>query len=446
LFLYRQQWFPTRGCLLDLYTPISVCKILGGKYQLNLWCTMKKIWVVAIFIIFVCINAQVKANSGDVSGGVAIGTSYAGVDAAPTNGLIVQGSVGIGTTAPLETFDVNGVLSANSIKFNQVALPIPPGGRLTLSSSSPVMTADVSDVGSIYYLPFTGQNVPIYDGTNWMEQDIGSSGLSLTLNSTNMPTTEVFDIYASLQSGSPKLCALYWGGNTSRSSSAGGASGAQDARIVQQNGIWVNNAAIATNNCYNNTTAYTFGAGQGTLLGTFYTDAAAKVSWTCNPAATAAGSNNILGIGNIYNQVPYSCTELNSTIAYTLVVTTSPGVWREQDNSPDTRITYVDPLGYLNIYASSANVDDNVTVVGNYCLVGMCLNSASCTPKTEAGHNSWSSPVAEGAYATDIATGTFYSGLGLNYVQAMETNGSGSSTCTFNPALGEDPLIVSGRY
>jgi hypothetical protein len=37
----------------------------------------------------------------DVYGGMAIGTGYAGTTAAPTNGLIVQGNVGIGTNNPL---------------------------------------------------------------------------------------------------------------------------------------------------------------------------------------------------------------------------------------------------------------------------------------------------------------------------------------------------------
>jgi hypothetical protein len=36
---------------------------------------------------------------------VAIGSSYAGVNTAPTNGLIVQGAVGIGTTNPAQTLE-----------------------------------------------------------------------------------------------------------------------------------------------------------------------------------------------------------------------------------------------------------------------------------------------------------------------------------------------------
>lgn len=45
-------------------------------------------------------QAADASNAGDFSGGVAIGTSYSGVDAAPTNGLIVQGAVSVGTSSP----------------------------------------------------------------------------------------------------------------------------------------------------------------------------------------------------------------------------------------------------------------------------------------------------------------------------------------------------------
>jgi hypothetical protein len=40
------------------------------------------------------------ANTLDVEGRAAIGASYSGTSAAPTNGLIVQGNVGIGTASP----------------------------------------------------------------------------------------------------------------------------------------------------------------------------------------------------------------------------------------------------------------------------------------------------------------------------------------------------------
>lgn len=47
-------------------------------------------------------------NAGDFSGGVAIGTGYAGVDTAPTDGLIVQGYIGVGSSSPIYPVDIQG--------------------------------------------------------------------------------------------------------------------------------------------------------------------------------------------------------------------------------------------------------------------------------------------------------------------------------------------------
>ena len=48
----------------------------------------------------ISIGLKTPKNKLDVEGGVAIGATYSGTDAAPENGLLVQGKVGIGTTDP----------------------------------------------------------------------------------------------------------------------------------------------------------------------------------------------------------------------------------------------------------------------------------------------------------------------------------------------------------
>ena len=60
------------------------------------------------------INTASPQNKLDVAGAEAIG-SYAGVNTAPSNGLIVSGNVGIGTTTPGTTLGVqgNGVFAGN---------------------------------------------------------------------------------------------------------------------------------------------------------------------------------------------------------------------------------------------------------------------------------------------------------------------------------------------
>ena len=52
------------------------------------------------------IGTSSAASTLAVSGGVAIGTAYAGSNAAASNNLIVQGSVGIGTSTPTHPLDV----------------------------------------------------------------------------------------------------------------------------------------------------------------------------------------------------------------------------------------------------------------------------------------------------------------------------------------------------
>jgi hypothetical protein len=74
-------------------------------------------FLISVIAALILVPSMAEANSGDFSGGVAIGTGYAGVDTAPTNGLITQGNVGIGTTTPLSTLDVLAPVSTKSVNF-----------------------------------------------------------------------------------------------------------------------------------------------------------------------------------------------------------------------------------------------------------------------------------------------------------------------------------------
>lgn len=53
------------------------------------------------------IGASNPVNKLDVSGSVAIGSGYAGLSTAPTDGLIVQGNIGIGTSTPTKNLTIN---------------------------------------------------------------------------------------------------------------------------------------------------------------------------------------------------------------------------------------------------------------------------------------------------------------------------------------------------
>jgi len=74
------------------------------------------------------IGTTTPQNKLDVYGAVAIGTTYAGVTAAPTNGMIVLGSVGIGTSAPNTTLEVDGNITLTSGSGQTITTP---GSSLT---------------------------------------------------------------------------------------------------------------------------------------------------------------------------------------------------------------------------------------------------------------------------------------------------------------------------
>jgi len=57
-------------------------------------------------------------NRLDVKGNMVVGTNYSGVNTAPTNGLLIEGNTGIGTTLPTEKLDVTG-----NVKFSGALMP-----------------------------------------------------------------------------------------------------------------------------------------------------------------------------------------------------------------------------------------------------------------------------------------------------------------------------------
>ena len=73
-----------------------------------------------------------------------------------------------------------------------------PQGRLTLTSGTPVMTADATAQTSVYYTPYQGNIVPIYDGTNMDSYTFAQ--LTMTLNTTNQTSGNIYDLFVFLNS------------------------------------------------------------------------------------------------------------------------------------------------------------------------------------------------------------------------------------------------------
>lgn len=105
--------------------------------------------------------------------------------------------------------------SSSSISCTIGAL-LQPGGRLTPKSATPVVNADVVSSQSIYYAPFVGNTVPIYNGTSWAPYQFTSSAtdqVGLTLNlagSSSWPANTLFDVFAVDNGGTIELATRQW--------------------------------------------------------------------------------------------------------------------------------------------------------------------------------------------------------------------------------------------
>lgn len=100
--------------------------------------------------------------------------------------------------------------------------------RLTLTSGTAVTTSDVTAAGTIYLTPYEGNQVAIYDGTNWEPHTLTEISLSLTLTSGKN-----YDVFVYNNSGTLTLeLSDAWTNDTTR-----------DDALALQNGAYVKSGA-----------------------------------------------------------------------------------------------------------------------------------------------------------------------------------------------------------
>jgi hypothetical protein len=340
----------------------------------------------------------------------------------PTAITFVEGALTINATSIVFTGSITGnvTITGNlSVTGNfsfggTYTSPVPevfPQGRLTLTSNTPVMTADVNNAGTIYYTPFNGTVAPIYNGTSSWTQEIFSQ-LTLVLDSTHHTSGSVHDVFLFLNSGVLTIVAgPAWTSTTTRGT------GATTTQIQQQNGLWVNTVSMTA---YNNNVSYTVPALQGLYIGSFYCNAAASVTMNFSPSPAAQGSANIFGLYNAYNRVRLFSEETTSATVGVAVANT----WQQMGTT--STITFLDGLQQSALVASIEG--DASIAASNNGRIGVNIDSTTATPTRVFAVFA----VAAGG-PTNVnfmhARYSFFPVLGLHVLSAMSY---GSSTNTAN--------------
>lgn len=172
----------------------------------------------------------------------------------------------------------------------------PCNGRLTLTSGTAVTTSDVTAATTLYFTPYQGNRIALYDGsTGWAL--LTFTELNIAVPAT---TSTMYDVFVYNNSGTAALELLAWTNDTTRATA-----------LTLQNGVYVKTGAT--------TRRYVGSFRTTTVSGQTEDSAAKRFVW------------------NYYNSVDRAMQLLVSTANWTYTAAT----WRQANNSTTNQVACV---------------------------------------------------------------------------------------------------------
>lgn len=357
------------------------------------------------------------------------------VDVSATDSEIVKATLAVGDSLVYShgngwsVIDTNGNLKTGTGGSSSSSSQSESGGRLTLSSGTPVMTGDVSNSTSIYYTPYIHDKVSLYDGANWTMTTFAELTNTTTDNTKNpaaVGANSNYDLFVWDDSGTIRL-----GRGPAWSSATARGTGAGTTELERVNGIWMNKISITNGPS----------AQRGTYVGTVRSDGSSTIDWELGGSA-AGGDPGFLYVWNMYNRVDVSAIVNDNTNSWTYA---GNGTYQATNNSTSNRVSMV--FGMNEDITSSICTGNGVPPTSTRATMGVQLDGVTGPPN--------------GAYAASIGLGTahdlqglgFWSGtcgLGYHFISSIESTESASATTWYGdnnrPIYFKQGLQVSGRF
>lgn len=259
----------------------------------------------------------------------------------------------------------------------KVTESFPCQGRITLTTGTPVTTADVTAATTVRFAPFRGNQIALFDGTNWYVRSF--SELSLAVPAT---TSTMYDLWVYDNSGTAALEALAWTNDTTRATA-----------LTTQDGVLVKTGA---------TTRRYVGSFRTTGVSGQTEDSYAKRH-----------------VWNYYNRVmrPMKVHEATNSWTYTTATI------RQANNSAANQIDFIigvsEDLVHADVLAMASNDS-----AGPVAFAGIGLDS------TTAATGKYSSVTLSTGSLTREMTATYddFPGIGRHYFAWLEYSGAAGTT------------------
>ncbi|HTW52532.1 MAG TPA: hypothetical protein VME45_11660 [Stellaceae bacterium] len=320
-------------------------------------------------------------------------------------------------------------------------LLVPPQGRLTLASHTPVLTTSTTGQSTIYYDAYKGNEVPVYNGANDVLLTIGSNEISDVLEASGageVLSGGVFDEWAISVSGTLTLCHATngsgggWAGDTGGTNNARGTG--YSALDNHTRSYLTNKNAIA--DCYNGSTNEgSVAANEATYLGSFYTTANGQTGVNFGGSASG-GLAGFFYLWNYYNRVLVAARVIDSGASYTY----SSATVRQARTLYGNQVSFV--LGVQEDSVSAVDNSDTVPSATNAeTLFGFGLDTTTAFSSQPV---LVESPVSGGINDARADTATFSPSAGVHALAALQKS-DGANANTFD-YYSSDELDVTVRY
>ncbi|MBL8030735.1 MAG: hypothetical protein JNK33_00195, partial [Candidatus Doudnabacteria bacterium] len=358
-------------------------------------------------------------NMLDVFGNAAIGAAYAGTTS-PTNGLIVQGNVGIGTTSPVAKLDVYGNLNVGTSSTPALFVNTATG-NVGIGTSTP--NAKLSVMGSASFLTPTS-TAAYFSPTSYAN----GGGLVLTVVNTvgSLQAWEAWSpsngvLNQTFTGGNSSAINFNAGGNSSINFSTNGTTKLSlNTDFGQASGVGVTVNGGGTLDPFNVTSS------SGASILRVTTGMNVGIG-TTTPGRTLTVAGDIRATGSLYDS-----SNSAGTAGSFLMSTGSGYAWNSTSTLFGGNI-YLNN-NQLSLFGNSA-LNQNLTTTSSPTFAGLAVTNASTTNLTVSGNLHAGSILGLSTLSFTNASTTNLTSSGNAYLNALIASGPSTLTTASATAL-----------
>lgn len=306
----------------------------------------------------------------------------------PVQSGTVNGGTGWVNTTINVTVDTTAITYVQFIN-NSAINPLSFNGRITLSSGVPVTTTDVTAATKVYFTPYKGNQLSIYNGTNW-------TTITFSETSINVPATTatMYDLFAQNSSGTLALVAVAWTNDTTRATG-----------LSLQNGVYCETGTLTNLYLGSFRTTGTSGQTQDAIAGRY--------------------------VWNYFNRIKRTMNYSISTASWTYTTAS----YRQADANTAAQLDFIIGMAEDSVWAQLTAVNQG-SATSSVAQNGIGINSTSSNSATISCNTQ--PAVANVARYINVATLDYVPAVGRTYLPWLEY---GSTTSTFYGGTGSNGLV-----